>query len=83
MFKLISSLVENIAGYISTFVSKDGKITKNRILYILIGIIFLIEYSSHNLVKNNRFFELLSFSSILSLVTYILIYLLSMLIKNK
>ena len=47
MFELIGSLVEAVAGYVAAFIVKDGKVSKERILYIsiLTGLIFLIGFS--------------------------------------
>jgi len=87
MFELIGSLVEAAAGYTAAFIAKDGKISKKRILYISIftGIIFFIGYSFYNLLENenNWILELIVFSSKISLVTYIVIYLLAITFKRR
>lgn len=87
MFELIGSLVEAVAGYVAVSISKNGKISKKRILYIAIstGSIFFIGFSIYNLISSekNWIYELLLFSLALSFLTYLLILALAKLAKNK
>lgn len=86
MFELIGSLVEAVAGYVAAFIVKDGKVSKERILYIsiLTGLIFLIGFGAYNILHNesNWICDLLIFSISVSLITYIFVFVLKKMVDR-